>query len=421
MNVIPDPAFIARPVIVETRHRSKVIGCARKGVEERPVPRLEGIGFMVFSRQIQHAALAVLAAALALVGSRTHAQDVPASAADATGDGTIEQVIVERPRIAGARLQIDNDLFVGRELDRDYTGGFGITIDGKSAHEGFLSLDPILASIDKLVSSDDSNAGDSKQESNTYYARQFGFMAFTPGNTLVAEPQPDDRPYASLLFTSNGRVRVDPDNLGAWTSSFTIGLLGLSASEHIHATVHELVGSEAPKGYDNQIAAGGEPTARYTLARQDLLVAHPTGNFDVKTTVQGSVGYLTEASAAISVRVGRFDTPWWSFAPELTDYMAAPVPVEARGVQRELYVFFGARVEARAYNAFLQGQFRDSTVTYSYDEIEPVVATAWIGVVTQIFEQTQLSYTLNYQTAEVRDGKAARDAIWGGVQIAHTF
>ena len=170
--------------------------------------------------------------------------------------------------------------------------------------------------------------------------------------------------------------------------------------------MHEVVGSEQPAGYDHQISAGGEPTARYTLARQQLVVANPSGTLDVKTTVQGSVGYLTETSAAISMRVGRFDTPWWSFAPELTDYIAAPVPVEARSVQsRALLVRRrppqGARVQ-RVPAGTVSRQRRE----YSADEIEPLVAEAWIGVVTQLFEQTQLSYTLNYQTAEVRDGKA---------------
>ncbi len=62
------------------------------------------------------------------------------------------------------------------------------------------------------------------------------------------------------------------------------------------------------------------------------------------------------------MRAGRFNSPWWGFAPELTDYMAAPVPTENYRGGRELYVFLGARVKARAYNAFLQGQFRDSDV-----------------------------------------------------------
>jgi hypothetical protein len=86
--------------------------------------------------------------------------------------------------------------------------------------------------------------------------------------------------------------------------------------------------------------------------------ADPTGRVDVKTTVQGSVGFLTETSAAVSLRVGSFDTPWWSFAPELSDYIAAPTPVESLGAQREAYFFAGARVKARAYNALLQDATR---------------------------------------------------------------
>ena len=155
-----------------------------------------------------------------------------------------------------------------------------------------------------------------------------------------------------------------------------------------------------------------------------MWIADPSGALDVKTTVQGSVGFLTEASAAVSLRVGRFNSAWWSFAPELTDYLAAPVPVDSRRSsdgRGELYFFTGARIKARAYNVFLQGQFRDSEVTYAYGDIEPVVVQAWVGVVTQIFEQTQLSYTLNYQTAELREGEAAHSSLWGGVQLAHAF
>jgi hypothetical protein len=86
-----------------------------------------------------------------------------------------------------------------------------------------------------------------------------------------------------------------------------------------------------------------------------------------------------------------------------------------------MYFFTGARIKARGYNAFLQGQFRDSKVEYSYSQIEPIVAEVWAGFVTQIFEQTQLSYTLNYQTAELRSGEAARDSMWGGLQLVHSF
>jgi len=356
-------------------------------------------------------------AIVATPGEQQIALDEPVSMIEAA----IDEVVVSDQRLGwfdgvdAVRVQIDNDLFAGGERDRDYTGGMGITIAGERARDGLLSLDPLLARLDAL------SIGN-KDAADVHYARQIGLMAFTPGNTLVDEAQPDERPYASLLFLSNGRVSVDADDRGVWTSSLTVGVLGLSLSERLHSTVHELVGSESPRGYEHQISAGGEPTARYTLARQKLWIADPTGRIDVKSTVQGSVGFLTETSAAISLRVGRFNSPWWGFAPELTDYMAAPVPAESyHGGSRELYVFAGARVKARAYNAFLQGQLRDSEVRYTTDEIEPLLAEAWIGVVTQVLDQTQLSYALHYQTAELRYGDAARDSLWGAVQLTHAF
>lgn len=321
----------------------------------------------------------------------------------------------EADSASGARLHIDNDLFAGRDRDRDYTGGFAVTISGDAAREGLLSMesmDGVLAAIDRRDGA-----------SEIHHARQFGLMVFTPGDIESRAPVTNDRPYASLLFASNGRVYVE-DARTAWSSSLTVGVLGLSLASDVHNAVHDLMGSERPQGYDHQISAGGEPTARYSLARHHLWIADPSGALDVKTTVQGSVGFLTETSAAVSMRVGRFNSAWWSFAPELSDYIAAPVPTDpaaARHGPTELYLFAGARVKARAYNAFLQGQLRDSAVEYSYGEIEPVVAQAWIGVVTQVLDQTQLSYTLNFQSAELRDGEGARSSLWGAVQVAHVF
>lgn len=318
--------------------------------------------------------------------------------------------------VSGIRVQIDNDLFAGREDDRDYTGGLAVTLSGRRARDNVLSLDPLLSAVDRALGTASSAPAIER------HAQQIGLMAFTPADITSSEALHDDRPYASMLYVANGRVRVDPDQRSAWTSSLTIGVLGLPLTEQLHNAVHELVGSERPRGYDHQISNGGELTARYALARHHLWIANPSATLDVKTTLQGSVGYLTEASAAISVRAGRFSTPWWSFAPELTDYAAAPVPVASQSrSRRDLYAFAGARLKARAYNAFLQGQFRHSDVRYSASEVEPLLVHAWLGLVTQIFDQTSLSYTLNYQTAEVREGRAARDSLWAAVHVSHSF
>lgn len=320
----------------------------------------------------------------------------------------------DEPQVSGARIQVDNDLFAGHDTDRDYTGGFGITVSGRVAQDNVLSLDPLLGRVDALI-------GFSAADGEVRHAQQLGLLAFTPVDIETSRAQHDDRPYASLAFVANGRTYVEPNNHIAWASTVTIGMLGLSASKDIQNAVHEVVGSPQANGYDHQISAGGEPTARYTLARQQLLVANPSSTVDIKTTVQGSVGYLTEASVGISARIGRFSSPWWSAAPEQTDYLGAPLPVEVSRSAPEVYVLTGVRLKARAYNAFLQGQFRHSDVTYSSSEVEPVIGEAWIGVVTQIGGQTQASYLLNYQTQEIKNGPAARSALWGALQITHSF
>jgi len=316
----------------------------------------------------------------------------------------------------GVRLQLDNDLFAqGGRSDRDYTGGLAVTISGRSAQESVLSLDPLLRSLDRLTI----GAGESGSIVRT--ARQLGVMAFTPQDITQAAPQLNDRPYASLLFVANGRLRVDPDKTSAWFTSFSVGVLGLPGAEQLQNAIHDIVGSERARGYDNQISAGGEPTARYTVARQKLWMSTATSRLDIKTTVQASVGYLTETSAAISIRAGRFSTPWWSFNPELADYLAAPAPIaEGSAARSDKFFFAGARVKARAYNVFLQGQFRHSEVRHSSSNVEPLIAEAWVGFTSQV-GKADLSYTLNYQTREVRSGPAARDYAWGAVQIAFRF
>ncbi|MFO7304506.1 MAG: lipid A deacylase LpxR family protein [Gammaproteobacteria bacterium] len=356
------------------------------------VPQEEGITVMSTEACVKTLITALLAVATLLGGTTASAQD-------------------ER-EYAGVRLHLDNDLFAGGERDRDYTGGLAVAVSGAAAREGFLSLDPVLARLDALTSN---------ESARVYSARQFGLITFTPKDIEAHEPQFDDRPYASLLFAANGRLRVDADERRAWSSSLTIGVLGLSLSEHLQSAIHDVVGSEKPRGYKHQISAGGEPTARYSLARHMLWYGSASGMVDVKATVQGSLGYLTEASAALSLRIGRLDSPWWSFAPELADYIAAPVPIAAVPRRAEHYVFTGIRLKARAYNAFLQGQFRNSTVRFSASELEPLLLEAWVGFVVQLLEHTQLSYSLNYQTSEVREGIANRDVWWGAVQLTHTF
>jgi hypothetical protein len=148
-----------------------------------------------------------------------------------------------------------------------------------------------------------------------------------------------------------------------------VGLLGLTAAEAVQSSIHRFLGSESPGGWSHQISDGGEPTARYSLARQSLLGGFGQGAWrgESKWTAATSIGTVTEGSAALSGRWGRIEAPWSSFAPEETMYVQETQPVPEplpTGAASELFAFAGVRAKVRVYDVYLQGQFRHSDLTY---------------------------------------------------------
>src|SRR5690606_39012728 len=133
--------------------------------------------------------------------------------------------------------------------------------------------------------------------------------------------------------------------------------------------LHGWLGNQPIKGWDNQISDGGEPTARYQIAHHHYWATKPS-SARYKTTVFSSVGYLTEIGVALSTRRGLISSPDHRFNPELIAYGervndAAATPYQGK----ERYFWGGVTLKARLYNAFLQGQFRDSAHTLNYGDL----------------------------------------------------
>jgi hypothetical protein len=310
------------------------------------------------------------------------------------------------------RLQIDNDLFArGGASDQDYTGGISVSHTEASEKSQYWSLHSPRKALDDFVVPFRVTPAKSATTS------QIGAVFFTPKNIEATWMDTSDRPYASLVFVANGQMSVDNDR--AVFSSLSVGLLGTSFAGQLHKTTHDITGSSPPSGYRHQISAGAEPTAKYSLAFQQVLAANRTG--DLKATYQAHAGYLTEASGAISFRWGRVQTPWWAFNPELNDPLANASPVTApHATKNDLYVFGGAKLKARVYNAMLQGQLRDSPWRLPANGIEPLILHAWLGGATNLFNAT-VSYSVNYQSPEVRWGQAHRNHVWGSIQATLDF
>lgn len=309
----------------------------------------------------------------------------------------------------------DNDVLVPGGRDQDYTYGINFTQTGNHARAASVSLNTQLLVLDKWLGNERNSL--SLQET---FSREIGIFGFTPEDISISQANPNDRPYASLIYLSSSREQIDlVDNI-AWKSTLTLGALGLNVVGELQNAVHEVTRSEHPQGWDNQISDGGELTGRYVIARQKYLEGF-SDNLEVKSTVQASVGYLTEVSWSLSFRKGRIHSPWSSFNPELASYGEKSSYSSNANPVNERYFWAGVALKARAYNAFLQGQFRDSAVSYEHNQLNPVLIEAWAGYTFAFKQGYRISYVLRGHSSEIKEGAGDRNLLWGGVIIARSL
>lgn len=336
------------------------------------------------------------------------------------GEGRDTLPLSERASGSGSDLRtsrsiaFDNDILVPGSRDQDYTYGLNLTFSGKGVEDHWASMQKPLGWLDRKIGLDLA-VGDSVESSKIEY----GLFGFTPEDITQTAPQFDDRPYAGLVYVSSSHERYQAIGEVSWQSTLTIGVLGLDIVGDLQKGVHSITGSDQPKGWHNQISQGGEPTARYSVAREHLLYKNGS-SFEIKSTTQGSIGFITEASWSLSMRAGKIHTPWVSFNPELTSYGEKSNPSDLGRVS-EHYFWTGLSLKARAYNVFLQGQFRDSTVSYSSDELNHGIVEAWVGYTVALSDGYSFTYSIRGHTSELKRGAGNRNVVWGGLLITKSF
>jgi hypothetical protein len=318
---------------------------------------------------------------------------------------------------------LDEHLLTDASRDQDYNGGGEVTLSGRSADLLGRILDRALGFVDRQSCEATGWDGLEGQAARAFAA---GLLVFTPRDLSVRTVVQGDRPYASLFFLSAGRRYASADGVVAYDTSLTVGILGLAAAGAVQRALHDVTGSAQPKGWVHQVSAGGEPTVRYSLARQALLTNFGQGRWrgDSKWTSAVSLGTVTEGSVSLNARWGRIESPWWAFAPEQDMYVQETQPVPpplASGEAPEAFAFAGMRLKARAYNAFLQGQFRHSDLTYGEGDLNPLLSEAWVGVEFRTSSGWAVQYLARWQSAELRSGVGSRSFLWGSVEIAKSF
>jgi len=359
-------------------------------------------------------AAALILAAAAPCALAAEAESVPTTISPTTRRTFTPQTCWETT--AGMSVTVDNDLFAGGPHDADYTGG--MALDWTPSHQNpYAGPQRLHYALDRLI-------GVADQGACRRHVWQLGLFALTPATLRSTVPVFDDRPFASLLAVGSTALWKGATEDVAWQSTLQVGALGLDVARAVHAMLHRLVDDEDPQGYQYQISSGGEPTARYVLARHQLLndrlVRGET--MQLKSATALSVGYLTEASMGFAVRWGRISSPWQSFTPEVTDYLPTPNPLALGGRgHSEFYAFAGARVKLRLYNVLMQGQFRDSVHVLPSSEVERLLAEGWVGLHWRPVDAWEFRYTMHVETPEIRSRSARRTIIWGGVSVSRRF
>jgi Outer membrane protein LpxR len=344
------------------------------------------------------------------------------SACGAAAQSTYQPYAPE-PAGVGAGFVLDEHLLTDASRDQDYNGGGEVTLSGRRGGVVGRVLDRALGLADRASCR---FAAIPALQGRSDHAFAAGLLVFTPRNLGARGVMRGDRPYASLFFLSAGRRYVSRNNALAYDTSLTVGVLGLAAAGDVQRVLHDVTGSVQPRGWSHQISDGGEPTARYSFARQSLLADFGRGPWraDSKWTGALSLGTVTEASVALNVRAGRIESPWWSFTPEQDMYVQETQPVPPPlppGASPEIFAFAGLRLKVRAYNAFLEGQFRHSDLTYGQGDLNPLLGEAWAGIEFRTASGWAIQYLARWQSAELRSGVGSRSFLWGSIEIAKSF
>lgn len=322
---------------------------------------------------------------------------------------------------SGWSFYFDNDLFTLGDRDNDYTGGIALKLAGTRVKSSFLSVDSLLGKVNDLTGFPTLFAN---KEFFTTHSMEMGFTLFTPMDLDSSQPVLNQHPYASLFFINNTRMVIVPEEYLTYQSTFSVGLLGLSLGGEVQKTIHKILGAETPRGWGNQISAGGEPTFKYSISRSKntLFDSTTARKLEIKTSTEANIGYSTDIGASVSLRWGKIETPWWSFNPHNAEYISLGSPVVAASHQNqtESYLWLGASVKYRLYNAILQGQFRDSEVSFDRDELNPVIVELWLGYTHEFEQQWQLSGFIRSRNNEI-DLPTVDNPVWGGFIVSKSF
>lgn len=194
----------------------------------------------------------------------------------------------------------------------------------------------------------------------------FGQLMYTPGDITVREPQPNDRPWAGLLYVEQVYALLSPDQRTLTTLAVQAGVTGpASLAEGAQKLIHEIMDRPRPAGWHNQV--GGSLALMASAERRTALDALSAELGGVQMNTAGywrlALGNtMTYAAGGLAVVIGK-DLPPVSPPPPGIGNKLRKQSIDlstcmAKWVQCTAFGIVETRLMAR--NVFLDGRlFRD--------------------------------------------------------------
>jgi lipid A 3-O-deacylase len=236
---------------------------------------------------------------------------------------------------------VENDVFGELKQDRNYTNGL------KLAWMTPAGAEPRWARAlgDALTPE--------RPGSDVRLEFEIGQTMYTPSDLRRSLPDPNDRPYAGLLYGSLGLIQRDADrSLDQY--QLVLGVVGPSSGAgDVQRWFHERIDAVEPRGWNTQIRNRVVAELRYQRTERVRLYEDADRyGIEFSPHYGASLGNLTtSANAGVGIRLGR-DLPEDFGPPRIAPSLPGSGYFEPNG-RHGWYVFAGLDVRYVAYSLVL--------------------------------------------------------------------
>lgn len=322
----------------------------------------------------------------------------------------------ERPleRLWTVGLSVENDLFY--DTDRDYTSGVRLSVISPDLDEDFDRAEEVpgvLVPIARRLPF----LGNGSTRKNVVYS--LGQNLYTPFHTSSTEFDPDDRPYAALLyfgFAFHSSTERQHDSL-----EINLGVVGPWAlGEETQNLIHRIRDFPAANGWDHQIR--NEPIINFVYERKWRQPVFQAGSWGAEVLAHGggALGNLyTYANTGGGLRFG------WNLPSDFGDGHIRPggdanAPISADDVRVRRDGSVGIHTFITTDGRLM---LRDITLDGNTFVRSHSVERAWwvadiSGGVAAVWGLWKMSYAATYRTRTFEGGEPQT---FGSINLGLTF